>query len=159
MYVDSLPVEVYHIVLKLLKRGVRVSALRRRDILSKLRAENSVKKTDENDAKILSKIDNTYYRELREDEIESGIMLQKYHNVQKVLKLAKQLDSDGKVINQLRRTKRRLMKMIIDKAEEIVPNYIVVVERLQLSRKSPYSRVALAELLLSVDFDRGFKKR
>jgi len=40
---------------------------------------------------MLSMLDNTHYLELREYEVGLKIMLQKYHNIQGVAKLAKQL--------------------------------------------------------------------
>ncbi|MEM0444638.1 MAG: hypothetical protein QXO86_05550 [Nitrososphaerota archaeon] len=64
---------------------------KRTDILPRLRAANNVGKSHEHDAKMLSMLDNTHYLELREYEVGLKIMLQKYHNIQGVAKLAKQL--------------------------------------------------------------------
>jgi len=64
VYIDSLFPEIYEEVLELLKKGVKVYLLKDTRMLKKLRLENNVKKSDENDSALLSKIPKDEFRAL-----------------------------------------------------------------------------------------------
>lgn len=70
VFIDSIYPENYREVLELLKKNVRVYVLRNTAVLKKLRLENGVKKSDENDALILSRIPRDNYRLLSVEELE-----------------------------------------------------------------------------------------
>jgi len=73
--IDTLFPEIYEGVLELLKRGVKVYLLKDVRILKKLRLENNVEKSDENDAVILSKISRDGFRPLTIQEVEKKAKL------------------------------------------------------------------------------------
>jgi hypothetical protein len=73
VFIDTLFPEVYNDVLRLLKRGVKVYVLKDTRILKKLRLQNNLKKSDEVDAVMLSKIPREYFRELTAGEVELKI--------------------------------------------------------------------------------------
>ncbi len=70
IFIDTLFPENYEEALELLKNNVKIYLLRDLSIIKKLRLENNVKKNDENDALMLSKIPKDNYRLLTIDEIE-----------------------------------------------------------------------------------------
>ena len=76
IYIDTLFPEVYDEVLELLKRGVKVYLLKYPSMLKKLRRENNVRKSDEVDALMLSKIPRECFKALTIEEIEKKIKVQ-----------------------------------------------------------------------------------
>jgi cell fate (sporulation/competence/biofilm development) regulator YmcA (YheA/YmcA/DUF963 family) len=70
VYIDSLFPTIYPDILGLLKNRVKVFLLTNARILRKLRDENNLRKTHQNDAFILSRIPKEWFRELTIEEIE-----------------------------------------------------------------------------------------
>jgi hypothetical protein len=70
VYIDSLFPTIYPDILGLLKNRVKVFLLTNARILRKLRLENNLRKTHQNDAFILSWIPKEWFRELTIEEIE-----------------------------------------------------------------------------------------
>ena len=100
VFIDTLFPEIYEEVLELLKRGVKVYLLKNVRILKKLRLENNLKKSDENDAVILSKISKDGFRLLTLQEVEKRAKLRplinKYELLSKRIKTLKTwINRDG----------------------------------------------------------------
>jgi len=70
VYIDSLFPTIYPDILGLLKNRVKVFLLTNTRILRKLRDENNLRKTHQNDAFILSRIPKEWFRELTIEEVE-----------------------------------------------------------------------------------------
>jgi len=70
VYIDSLFPTIYPDILGLLKNRVKVFLLTNTKILKKLRDENNLRKTHQNDAFILSRIPKEWFRELTIEEVE-----------------------------------------------------------------------------------------
>ncbi len=162
VYVDSLPAEAYRDVIDLMKRGVRVFRLKRLDILPKLRAQINVEKTHENDAFILSTLDENFFRELHEEEVRLRMLIAEYNKLLRLLKRMRQLDCRVEGFAEarriIRRAKDRLAEQIAAEAETIIPRYREVCERLGLSDNDVHGKAALADLMLNIDFNRGLRK-
>jgi hypothetical protein len=162
VYVDTLFGAIYDEVQELLKRGVRVFVLKRTDILPRLRRANNIEKSHENDAKILSMIDSTYYHEICEDEIKLRELIVEYNKCLKLLKMMQQLNGKSKAFKEaqliIRREKARLARRINKVAEKAISSYNKVCDALKLSYGSFYGRAALADILLHIDFGRGLRK-
>ncbi|MEM4298006.1 MAG: hypothetical protein QW815_06545 [Nitrososphaerota archaeon] len=145
-----------------MKRGVRIFRLKRLDILPKLRAKINVEKTHENDAFILSTFDENFYRELHEDELRLRMLITEYNKLLRLLKRMRQLDCGVKEFAEAQRiiqkAKDKLAELIAAEAETITPRYKEVCERLGLFGNGVHGKVALADLMLSIDFNRGLRK-
>jgi len=85
VFIDSLFPEIYNEVLELLKKGVKVYLLKYPSMLKKLRRENNVRKSDEVDALMLSKIPREYFRALTIQEMERRVKVQPLINEYKLL--------------------------------------------------------------------------
>jgi hypothetical protein len=85
IYIDTLFPEVYDEVLELLKRDVKVYLLKYPSMLKKLRRENNVRKSDENDALMLSKIPREYFKALTIQEMEKKVKVQPLINEYELL--------------------------------------------------------------------------
>jgi hypothetical protein len=70
VYIDSLFPTIYPDILGLLKNRVKVFLLTNARILRKLRLENNLRKTNQNDAFILSRIPKEWFRGLTIEEVE-----------------------------------------------------------------------------------------
>jgi hypothetical protein len=70
IYVDMLFLEFYDEVLELLRRGVKVYLLKDTTKLKRLRMENNLEKTDENDVMLLARIPRDEFRPLTVEELE-----------------------------------------------------------------------------------------
>jgi len=70
IYIDTLFPELYGEILELLRRGVRVYLLKDVRKLKKLRIESNLKKSDENDARLLARIPREAFRQLTAEELE-----------------------------------------------------------------------------------------
>ena len=75
VYIDALFPAIYPDILRLLKNGVKVFLLTNTKILKKLRLENNLRKTHQNDAFILSRIPKEWFRELTIEEIKFKMKL------------------------------------------------------------------------------------
>jgi hypothetical protein len=75
VYIDSLFPTIYPDILGLLKNRVKVFLLTNTRILRKLRLENNLRKTHQNDAFILSRIPKEWFRELTIEEVEFKMKL------------------------------------------------------------------------------------
>jgi len=75
IYIDTLFPEIYDEVLELLRRGVRVYLLKDTTKLKKLRMENNLRKSDENDAMLLSRIPREAFRLLTIEEVEIKVRI------------------------------------------------------------------------------------
>ena len=70
IYIDALFPELYDEILELLRRGVKVYLLKNTTKLKKLRIENNLKKSDENDAMLLTRIPKEAFKLLTIEELE-----------------------------------------------------------------------------------------
>jgi len=99
VFIDTLFLDIYEEVLKLLKRGVKVYLLRDTKMLKKLRMENNMKKSDEVDAQLLSMVPKDGFRLLMVEELEFKIKLRplinKYRRVTRWRATLKKLLSQG----------------------------------------------------------------
>jgi hypothetical protein len=64
VYIDAIFPQIYEELLELIEGGVKIFLLKNTRLLKRLREENEAEKSDEADAKLLSKILRTYFREL-----------------------------------------------------------------------------------------------
>jgi hypothetical protein len=99
IYIDTLFPEVYNEILELLKRGVKVYVLKDTRMLKKLRLENGLRKSDENDVLMLSKIPRECFRELTVRDVELKIavrpLVNRYEWIVEKRKMLKQWKSRG----------------------------------------------------------------
>jgi hypothetical protein len=99
VFIDTLFPENYDDVLRLLRRGVKVYVLKDTRILKKLRKENNLKKSDEIDSQLLSKIPREYFRELTVREVELKIavrpLVNRYEWIVEKRKILKQWKNRG----------------------------------------------------------------
>jgi len=93
VFIDTLFQEIYEEVLELLKKSVRVYLLKDVSILKRLRMENNLKKSDENDAILLSKVSKDGFRALTIQEmvkrVELKPLINKYELLSKRIKTLK----------------------------------------------------------------------
>ena len=75
IFIDSLFPELYDEVLELLRRGAKVYLLRDLTKLKKLRMDNGLRKSDENDAILLARIPRERFRPLTVEELEIKIRM------------------------------------------------------------------------------------
>jgi len=124
VFIDTLFPEIYEEVLELLKRDIKVYLLKDTGILKKLRIENNLEKSDENDVILLSKIPRDCFRLLTIQEIEKRVELEplinKYELLSKRIKTLKQwIKNDGydyrlrDSIRLMEKDKRDVVKRII----------------------------------------------
>jgi len=99
IYIDALFPELYDEILESLRRGVRVYLLKDVRKLKKLRIENNLKKSDENDAKLLARIPREVFRQLTAEELEIkariGPLIRKYERIVRWRKKLKKSVNDG----------------------------------------------------------------
>jgi len=100
VFIDTLFPEIYEEILELLKKNIKVYLLKDTRMLKKLRLENNVKKSDENDAIILSKISKDGFRALTIQEMEKKVelkpLINRYELLSKRIKTLKQwIKNDG----------------------------------------------------------------
>jgi hypothetical protein len=99
VYIDSLFPTIYPDILGLLKNRVKVFLLTNTRILRKLRLENNLRKTHQNDAFILSRIPKEWFRELTIEEVEFKMrvrpVIRKYEWLARWKKTLKILISKG----------------------------------------------------------------
>ena len=124
IYIDALFSELYGEILELLKRGVRVYLLRDATKLKKLRMENNLKKSDENDAALLARIPKEKFRTLTAEELELKMkmrpLINEYEKITRWRKTLKKLLKDGfdynfkEVIRLMEASRWRISKEIIE---------------------------------------------
>jgi hypothetical protein len=85
VFIDTLFPENYNDVLRLLRRGVKVYVLKDTSMLKKLRLQNNLRKSDEADALMLSKIPRECFRALTIQEMERKVKLQPLINKYELL--------------------------------------------------------------------------
>jgi len=85
IYIDSLFPEIYNEILELLKKGIKVYLLKDTKVLKKLRRENNLRKSDEVDALMLSKIPRECFRALTVQEMERRVKVQPLINEYELL--------------------------------------------------------------------------
>jgi hypothetical protein len=99
IFIDSLFPEIYNEILELLKKGTKIYLLKDATVLKKLRKENNLRKSDENDALMISKIPREYFRELTAGEVELNVavrpLVNKYEWIAEKRKILKQWKSRG----------------------------------------------------------------
>jgi len=99
IYVDALFPELYGEVLELLRRGIKVYLLKDVTKLKKLRMENNMKKSDENDAMLLAPIPKEMFRPLTVEELEIkmriGPLIRRYRQIVRWKKTMKRLIKRG----------------------------------------------------------------
>lgn len=78
VYIDIIPTIIYNEVLGLLEKGSRVYVLRDTRLIKKMRMENNLRKSDENDVYILSLIPKKYFRELTARDVEVKTLVHAY---------------------------------------------------------------------------------
>jgi hypothetical protein len=93
IFIDSLFPEIYADILWLLKDGTKVYLLKYPSILEEFRVKSDMKKSDENDAILLSKISGSEFRALTIQEMERKVKVQplinKYELLSKRIKTLK----------------------------------------------------------------------
>jgi hypothetical protein len=85
IYIDTLFPENYDEILELLKKGTKIYLLKDTGVLKKLRLQNNLKKSDENDALILSMIPRECFRALTVQEMEKKVKVQPLINKYELL--------------------------------------------------------------------------
>jgi hypothetical protein len=99
VYIDSLFPEIYNEILELLKKGTKIYLLKDTGVLKKLRLQNNLKKSDENDALMISKIPREYFRELTVREVKLKIamrpLVNRYEWIVEKRRMLKQWKSRG----------------------------------------------------------------
>jgi len=75
IYIDTLFPELYDEALELLKRGTKVYLLKDTIKLKKLRIENHLRRSDENDAMLLAQIPREKFRPLTVEELELKVQM------------------------------------------------------------------------------------
>jgi hypothetical protein len=99
IYIDSLFPENYNEILELLKKSTKVYLLKDTGVLKRLRLQNNLRKSDENDALILSIIPREYFRELTAGEVGLKIavrpLINRYEWVVEKRKILKQWKNRG----------------------------------------------------------------
>ncbi|MEM0482220.1 MAG: hypothetical protein QXM16_04960 [Nitrososphaerota archaeon] len=155
VYVDVVPPTMYEDVSALLRRGVRVFRLRRTDHIAAYRDRLSLPK---NDAKTLSTIDGEYFVEATEAYVELMKLIDEYYKHLNILKLMRQFEASAEAVKPIRRDKDRLARQIISMAKTTLNKYDETCRKLGLTYKSLYGKVALADLLIHVDFTAGLRK-
>ena len=99
VFLDALFPELYDDVHELLKRGSKVYLLKNPAMLRKLRIENNMKKSDESDAMLLSRISKEAFRLLMIEELEIKMrmrpLIREYEKIVRWEKTLKKLINQG----------------------------------------------------------------
>ena len=155
VFIYTLFPEIYEEVLELLKRDVKVYLLKDTSILKKLRLENNVKKSDENDAILLSKVSKDGFRALTVQEMEKRVKLRpwinKYELLSKRIKALKQwIKNDGydyelkDSVKLMEKDKREVAKKII----QILSNNAIYREACRMLRVKDSVELAILTMEL-----------
>jgi len=128
VYIDTLFPEIYEEVLELLKRCVKVYLLKDISILKKLRMEHNMKKTDENDATLLSKIPRDRFRLLTIQEMEKKTRLRplinRYELLSKRVKILKQWISGSEEKDDLKNSIKLMIKVMEKEKKKVAKEVI-----------------------------------
>ncbi|MEM3397901.1 MAG: hypothetical protein QW724_03810 [Nitrososphaerota archaeon] len=163
IYIDVLLPSNYDEVYELISNGKRVYILREPKHIKRVRAQNNLKKNDENDARALSIIPKDFFRELKLEEIQLKKQLQplvsRYEVLTKRIKTLKQwlkdsndLQLEKSLINRYRREKTK----IGDEIHNLVMDNKLYNEALRYFGLN--KSVDLAILVTEIDFSRGKRK-
>jgi hypothetical protein len=99
IFIDSLFPEIYNEILELLRKDTKIYLLKDTGVLKKLRKENNLRKSDENDALMISKIPREYFRELTVREVELNVavrpLVNRYEWIVEKRKILKQWKNRG----------------------------------------------------------------
>ncbi|MCL7397361.1 MAG: hypothetical protein LZ167_08120 [Thaumarchaeota archaeon] len=99
IFIDSLFPENYNEILELLRKDTKIYLLKDTGVLKKLRKENNLRKSDEVDALMLSKIPREYFRELTAGEVELKVavrpLVNRYEWIVEKRKILKQWKNRG----------------------------------------------------------------
>jgi len=142
IYVDVIFPQNYEEIMKLIERGIKVFILRNTRLLKRLREEDKIKKSDEADAQLLSRIPRTFFRELTFREVKLLQLINEYEKYAKwkeIVKIwiTKSCSSDPfkECVRKLRLIRdsyaRRIVKEVI-KDEKYAPIYTMVCKELGL---------------------------
>lgn len=165
IYVDMLFPENYGEVLKMLGKGIKIFLLTETKLIKKLRVQNNVRKTDENDSKVLSLISKECFRNVSVEEIRRRMEMQpliaKYEVLTRRIKTLKQWLKDGQTSEEIRKeivkTSREFEKERSKIGREIISalgeNYRKILEKIGLR-----GSVEAAILLTYLDLSRGINK-
>lgn len=124
IYLDAIFPSIYNEVHELLKSGVKVYLLKDSKTVKEMRERSKLKKSDENDATILSLIPRNKFRKLTEWWLSLEVAVIEYKRITSLIKLLKQWLSTGgfnqdinkdveRLITKLRRAKWKATKEII----------------------------------------------
>ena len=123
IFIDRSFSELYDELIELLRKGVKVYELKDCILLKKLRIESNVKKSDEVDAMLLSRIPREMFRQLTVEELELKRkirpLIRKYRRVMRWKKTFKRLMKSGfdyglkEVIRLMTADGRRIARKII----------------------------------------------
>lgn len=165
IYVDMLFPENYSEVLKMLEKDIKIFLLTETKLIKKLRVQNNVRKTDENDSKVLSLISKECFRNVSVEEIRRRMEMQpliaKYEVLTRRIKTLKQWLKDGQTSEEIRKeivkTSREFEKERSKIGREIISvlgeNYRKILEKIGLR-----GSVEAAILLTYLDLSRGINK-
>lgn len=164
IYIDTLLSENYDDILHLLKNNVKIYLLKDAKLLKKLRLDNIIRKTDENDAMLLSLIPQELFREVEIREIEQKkkmettiSLLEEYVIISNLHQRLRQACKKTKrirpeIIKEIEKEKTKLSRLIHKTACQDIPLYKLASEKLG------FSGTNLAGLIIYVDFSRNINK-
>jgi hypothetical protein len=99
VFIDSLFPELYDDFLELLRKNDRIYVLKNPATLKRVRMENNVEKSDENDSILLSRIPREAFRPLTIEELEIKIqmrpLIREYERIMRWKKILKRLVKHG----------------------------------------------------------------
>ena len=119
IYIDAMFPQNYEEILDVIERGVKVLLLKNTRLLKRLRKKDRIRKSDENDAKLLSKMPRTCFRELTLKEVKLLQLINDYKAYSKWKRIIKQgmslypLNSFKECVKELRSLCRRYARRII----------------------------------------------
>ena len=141
IYIDALFPQIYEELMELIERNVKIFLLKNLRLLKRLREEDKVKKSDEADAQLLSRIPRIFFRELTLREIKLLQLINEYETYSKWRVIIKRwisrhpLDFLKKCVREFRRLYECYGGKIIEevmKDENYAAIYKTVCEELRL---------------------------
>lgn len=159
VYVDSLTFRIIPELRTLTEHGVKVFYLRDLRLLRVFRDANKVVKSDENDARLLSLIPHSSFREVTSDFLRLRELVIKHHRLRKRVLKIRQWDDEVPVDGSKEYIAgcRREMERVEEEAHRIavasLPLYKDVIGFIGMERS-----INVAELLTLLDIDRGFER-
>jgi len=141
IYIDALFPQIYEELMELIERNVKIFSLKYPRLLKRLKEEDKVKKSDEADAQLLSRIPRIFFRELTLREIKLLQLINEYETYSKWRVIIKRwisrhpLDFLKKCVREFRRLYECYSSKIIEevmKDENYAAIYKTVCEELGL---------------------------